>query len=143
MISFSLVCSDGHAFQGWFANSDAFDRQQAEGALSCPICGDGSVRKALMAPTIATARKRDSVKVAAHVPENGVEAVAALRKIREHLTENADYVGRKFAEEARKIHYDEAEKRGIYGEATSDEVRSLVDEGIDFHPLPVLPEDHN
>jgi hypothetical protein len=71
------------------------------------------------------------------------EAITALRKIRKHLTENADYVGPKFAEEARRIHYNETEKRGIYGEASSDEAKSLAEEGIEFHPLPVLPEDHN
>lgn len=82
------------------------------------------------------------MRVAAPAPE-AAEAVATLRKIRQHLTENAEYVGGKFAEEARRIHYDESKKRGIYGEATAHEVKSLADEGIGFHPLPVLPEDHN
>lgn len=142
MISFSLTCSEGHAFEGWFANSAAFDSQQAEGTLFCPLCGTADVSKALMAPAIATGRKKESVRVAANIPDDA-EAIAALRKIRQDLTENAEYVGKRFAEEARKIHYQEAEKRGIYGEASSDEVRSLIDEGIEFHPLPVLPEDHN
>ena len=71
------------------------------------------------------------------------EVVAVLRKLRQHLTENADYVGPKFAEEARRIHYNESEKRGIYGEASSEEARALVEEGVEFHPLPMLPEEHN
>ena len=82
------------------------------------------------------------MRLAANVPEQ-TEMVAALRKLREHLTENADYVGPKFAEEARRIHYNETEKRGIYGEASSEEAHALAEEGIEFHPLPVLPEEHN
>jgi hypothetical protein len=82
------------------------------------------------------------MRLAANVPEHQ-EAIAALRKIRKHLTENADYVGPKFAEEARRIHYNETDKRGIYGEASPDEAKALTEEGIEFHPLPVLPEDHN
>lgn len=142
MILYSLSCESGHAFEGWFANSEAYDRQSADGSLLCPVCGSTSVDKALMAPAVATSRKKDSVRLAANVPEQQ-EVVAALRKLKKHLTDNADYVGPKFAEEARKIHYNETEKRGIYGEASSDEARSLADEGIEFHPLPVLPEDHN
>lgn len=143
MISFALHCARGHDFEGWFANSAAFERQQTEGTLSCPVCGVADVSKALMAPAISTSRRKDAMQVAAHIPDDAAPAVAAMRKLRQHLTENADYVGKKFAEEARRIHYDEAEKRGIYGEATSDEARALADEGIDFHPLPMLPEDHN
>jgi hypothetical protein len=100
------------------------------------------IEKTLMAPAVATSRKRDSVRLAANVPDHQ-EAITALRKIRKHLTENADYVGPKFAEEARRIHYNETEKRGIYGEASSEEAKALAEEGIEFHPLPVLPEDHN
>ena len=142
MISFSLHCAKGHAFEGWFASSAAFESQQTAGSLSCPVCGNGDVAKALMAPAISTGRKRESMQVAAHIPDEAT-AIAAVRRLRRELTENADYVGKKFAEEARRIHYDEAEKRGIYGEATPDEARSLIEEGIEFHPLPVLPEDHN
>jgi hypothetical protein len=142
VISFSLSCSKGHAFEGWFSSAAAFESQQAEGSLFCPFCGTADVSKALMAPAITTGRKKESVRVAANIPDDA-EALAALRKIRHDLTENAEYVGKRFAEEARKIHYQEAEKRGIYGEASPDEVRSLLDEEIEFHPLPVLPEDHN
>jgi hypothetical protein len=145
VIRFALSCTDGHDFEGWFASSAGFDTQRANGEITCPICGAAEVDKALMAPAVATSRRRDSVRVAAHGPQlpDEPEIVAKLRQIRKHLTEGADYVGDRFAEEARRIHYDEVEKRGIYGEATSDEVRALSDEGIEFHPLPVLPEDHN
>lgn len=145
MICFALSCPDGHGFEGWFASSEAFETQRASGDISCPVCGTADVDKALMAPAVATSRRRDSVRVAAHGPQlpDESEIVAKLRHLRKHLTEGADYVGGRFAEEARRIHYDEVEKRGIYGEATSDEVRALSDEGIEFHPLPLLPEDHN
>ncbi len=142
MIRFALSCAGGHAFEGWFANSEAFDRQRTEGALECPHCGSAEVEKALMAPAIGGPRRTEQVRVAANVAQEP-EELAVLRKIRKHLTENAEYVGGRFAEEARRIHYNEAEKRGIYGEANPAEVRGLAAEGIEFHPLPVPPEDHN
>jgi hypothetical protein len=142
MIRYSLSCEMGHEFEAWFAASEAFDTQQANGDIGCPVCGSVRVHKSLMAPAVATSRKKDSVRLAANVPEHP-ELAAALRQLRQHLTENADYVGPKFAEEARRIHYNEAEKRGIYGEASQDEVKALSEEGIEFHPLPMLPEEHN
>ena len=141
MIKFSLSCPHAHVFEAWFSNSDSFDSQRTRGDIHCPVCGSADVDKALMAPSVVTARKRESVRVAAHVAEADMQEM--VRKLRKHLTENAENVGDRFAEEARRIHYDEAEKRGIYGEATSDEVHSLVEEGIEFHPLPTLPEDQN
>jgi hypothetical protein len=141
MIKFSLSCPDAHVFEAWFSNSDSFEAQKGRGDISCPVCGSADVEKALMAPSVVTARKRESVRVAAHVAEADMQEV--VRKLRKHLTENAENVGDRFAEEARRIHYDEAEKRGIYGEATSEEVHALVEEGIEFHPLPRLPEDQN
>ena len=145
MIHFSLACSAGHKFEGWFASSESFEEQKGRHVLLCPVCGDADVDKALMAPAVTTSRKKDAVRVAAHTTGPAVEPemVSMLRKLRKHLTDNADYVGNRFAEEARRIHYDEVEKRGIYGEATSEEVRSLAEEGIEFHALPVLPEEHN
>jgi hypothetical protein len=155
VIRYALACSRGHAFDGWFAGSDAFDKQRAREMLACPTCGSTSVGKTLMAPSVATSRKKarvpvapeapvapETVQVAANVPEES-EAASMLRKLRKHLTANAENVGEKFPEEARRIHYNEAEKRGIYGQASIDEARALAEEGIDFHPLPVLPEDHN
>ena len=142
MIRYSLSCSGGHGFEAWFASSEAFDTQRAGDAVACPVCGTTHVEKALMAPAVATGRKGESVPVAAPA-EQPAELVEMMRKVRQHLTANADYVGDRFADEARRIHYEETEKRGIYGEATKDEVRALIDDGIECHPLPVLPEDHN
>lgn len=142
MIRFRLACAQGHAFEGWFSGSEAFEAQRGQGLISCPVCGSAEVDKALMAPAVVTSGRKDAVRLAANVAA-APEAVAVLRKIRKELTDNADYVGDKFAEEARRIHYEESEKRGIYGEANAEEVKALVDEGIEFHPLPVLPEDHN
>jgi hypothetical protein len=147
VIRYTLACSKGHEFETWFAGSEAFEDQQARGLLVCPVCGTTSVDRALMAPAVSTARAKESVPVAANVPDKSepesAELVKALRKLRKHLTENADYVGTRFAEEARKIHYEEVEKRSIYGEATPEDVRALAEEEIEFHPLPPLPEDNN
>lgn len=144
MIRYNLVCTAGHDFESWFRDAAAFDKASKAHAVTCPECGTSDVVKALMAPSVATARKREAaaVKVAAPDPRQ-VAMVEMMRKLREHVTENADYVGAKFAEEARKIHYQEVEARGIYGEASPEEARSLIDEGIDFLPLPTLPEDGN
>jgi hypothetical protein len=142
MIRYSLACIDGHDFEAWFADSAAYDAQKSEGMLVCPVCGSEEVDKALMAPSVSTARKKNSMRLAANMPEQE-ETISMLRKLREHLTANADYVGPRFAEEARRIHYKEAERRGIYGEASKEDARALADEGIEFHPLPMLPEEHN
>ena len=141
MIKFSLSCPDSHVFEAWFDSSTGFEAQKNRGNILCPVCGSSSIDKTLMAPSVVTARKRESVRVAAHVAEADMQEM--VRKLRKHLTDNAEHVGDRFAEEARRIHYDEAEKRGIYGEATSEEVHALVEEGIEFHPLPRLPEDQN
>jgi hypothetical protein len=160
VIRYALVCPKAHEFEGWFAGSDAFEALRKKALLICPICGSTEVGKALMAPAVSTARSKEvagrgerrerpeahdsaeQVRLAANVPEKQ-EIVAAIRKLRERLTENADYVGDRFAEEARRIHYQETEKRGIYGEATREDAHALAEEGIEFHPLPPLPEDHN
>ena len=142
MIKYQLICPDGHQFETWFSDSSTFDAQKAAGHVNCPSCGSAQVEKALMAPSVATSRKRETVQVASH---HGMDKdmVAMMRKIRDHVTENAENVGPRFAEEARKIHYKEVEPRGIYGQATREESRELREEGVEFHPLPVLPEDQN
>lgn len=144
MIRYNLVCTAGHDFESWFRDAAAYDKAAKAHAVTCPECGTSDVVKALMAPSVSTARKREAaaMKVAAPDPRQAA-MVEMMRKLRDHVTENADYVGGKFAEEARKIHYQEVEARGIYGEASPEEARSLVEEGIDFLPLPVLPEDGN
>jgi hypothetical protein len=119
VIRYSLSCQQGHDFEAWFAGSEGFEKQQAKGSIACPVCGSTSVDKSLMAPAVATSRKKDSMRLAANVPDQQ-DAAAVLRKLRQHLTENADYVGAKFAEKARRIHCNEAEKRGIYGAASPE-----------------------
>ena len=139
MIQFALHCSKGHSFDAWFRNAAAFDEQQARGIVTCAVCGDAAVEKALMAPAVATSEK--SVALSAGVPDPA-KLRAMLRAYRQHVIASADNVGTSFAEEARKIHFEETEARGIYGQATRDEVVALLDEGIDFMPLPDLADDN-
>lgn len=148
MIRYSLECDQNHTFEGWFRNSADFDRQAKRKLVTCPECGSAKVTKALMAPSVATGRSK-SKEVSVANSEATAEArkrqelVALMRKLRAEVEKNAEYVGPRFAEEARKMHHEEAEKRGIYGEATPDEARELHEDGIEFYPLPKLPEDQN
>jgi hypothetical protein len=144
MIRYALRCSEAHEFEAWFASSGAFDAQVRRSQVVCPHCGSKKVTKGVMAPNIAPASGSGSERRASR--DDGAapdEAVAILRKLREHVEKNAENVGDRFAVEARKIHHEETEPRGIYGSATVDEARELREEGIAFHPLPELPEDHN
>ena len=141
MIRFSLHRDTGHEFEAWFRNNDDFDAQLQRGLVSCPSCGSVRIGKALMAPSVSTARKREKMALAAGAQQKRM--AAQLRELTEKMRANADYVGDKFAEEARKIHFGETEARGIYGEATSDEVKSLVEDGVEFMPIPALPDDRN
>ena len=146
MIKFSLACETGHEFDGWFGSSEDYETQQKRGLIACPVCDTTKVSKSLMAPSVSTARKKESrsqaiaVATAHHAK---TEMMAKLREIRDEITKNADNVGEKFPEEARKIHYGESERRAIYGEAGLQDVKELVDEGVEIAPLPVLPEDAN
>lgn len=155
MILYRLKCRRGHQFDAWFASGAAFDKQEKVGLLSCPHCGTSKVAKALMAPRIA---KRAKAKAAAKRDEKPAEAqpkpetqrvaadrelAAAMRKLRAEVEAKSEYVGPRFSEEARKIHYEESPARGIHGEATSEEAKALREEGIEFYPLPILPEDRN
>ena len=146
MIRFTLQCDRGHEFESWFRDSAVFETQSARGDLNCPHCGSTNVSKGLMAPNIASAHGRVEPDMPPALNVNTQEQQAlrnAIAKIRDHVVKNADNVGDKFASEARKIHYDEVKPRGIYGTATFEEAEQLTEEGIDFHPLPDLPEDHN
>lgn len=159
MIRYSLACDHGHAFESWFANSTAYDKQAKRGLVACPVCGSAKVDKALMAPSLSRSRKaapaavagestpaapvEDKLSPVAMMSPQEHELRSKLRELREHLTKNSDNVGTKFPEEARKMHYGEIEHRSIYGEASPQDAKELHDEGIDFHPLPVLPEDRN
>ncbi len=167
MIHYALVCEHDHEFEGWFRSSADFETQAARGILSCPVCGSAKVSRALMAPAVSTGRAAEpAVETPAPGPAAAAPALAPadvpapvalapsedprralaiefLRRVRETVLENATYVGDKFAEEARRIHYGEAEERGIYGEATRAEAEALEEEGIAVAVLPVLPEDRN
>ena len=162
MIRYALVCERKHAFESWFPSSAAFDKQAKRGLVACPTCGSTRVEKALMTPSLGRSSKRVAAdEPAAPAPTPAVEApppapapVAMmtpqehevrkkLKELREHLLANADNVGRRFPEEARKMHYGEIEHRSIYGEASPDEANELTEEGIEFHPLPTLPDERN
>jgi hypothetical protein len=160
MIHYSLVCEHGHAFESWFADSTAYDKQAKRKLIACPRCGSAKVDKAIMAPRLSGARKRtrsnempaptkaapemtqEKAPVAMISPQEK-ELRSKLKELRDHLTKNADHVGTKFPEEARKMHYGETEHRSIYGEASPDDAKKLAEEGIEFHPLPILPEERN
>lgn len=146
MILYSLCCSKDHGFEAWFANSATFDKQAKKGVVSCPICGDTKVRKAIMAPRIAKgAAKKAEHAAALPAPAPAASHVMAprmremLQELRKQVEDNCDYVGDQFAEEARKIHYGETEERGIYGEASDAEAKALQEEGIDVGRIPWLP----
>ncbi|WP_296577614.1 DUF1178 family protein [Phreatobacter sp.] len=153
MIRYALHCEKGHDFESWFPSSDSYEAQREQGFVACPVCGATRVDKALMAPQVARKDRRAAAEPAppAAAPPAPVAMVspaeqelrAKIRELREHLVKNADPVGERFAEEARKIHYGEAEHRSIYGQASPEEARELAEEGIEFHALPVLPDDRN
>ena len=141
MIQYALHCSNGHHYDAWFKNAAAFEEQQARGLVSCAVCGSGQIEKALMAPAVARSDK-GRVSFGAGQPD-AAQIRQWLRAYRQKVISEADYVGDRFAEEARKIHFEEVEARGIYGEASRDDVIALAEEGIEFMPLPDLPEEHN
>jgi len=171
VIRYALICGNGHSFESWFQNSAAYDKQAKRGLVSCPVCGDAKVEKALMSPKLSNTGKRatpspppgNETKAtgasdeAAKTPAPGHEPRAPvaimspqerefrkkLRELREHLVKNADYVGQKFPEVARRMHYGEIDHRSVYGEASPQEAKDLHEEGIEFHPLPVLPDERN
>ena len=158
MIRYALICDRKHEFEIWFNNSADYDKQSKRHLVTCPQCDSTKVDKAIMAPAIATTRKRksspasevvssappqaDSAPVAMLSPQE-TEFRSKLKELRDHLTKNADNVGKKFPDEARKMHYGDIEHRSIYGEASPDDAKKMLDEGIEFHPLPVLPEEKN
>ena len=159
MIKYSLVCEKGHDFESWFADSGAYDKQVKRRLVSCPTCNSVKVEKAIMAPRLsANAKKRatptppPAVETPAPAAQPAPVAMispqeqefrAKLKELREHLTKNADDVGPKFPEEARKMHYGEIEHRSIYGVASPEDAKDLAEEGIEVHPLPILPDDRN
>ena len=160
MIRYALACDNGHAFESWFQNSAACDKQVKAGLVACPVCNSIKVEKTIMAPRVLGAKKRGDAPLPERAPSPAPSPEAApspvamlspqerefrkkLKELRDHLVKNADYVGQKFPEEARKMHYGEIEHRSIYGEASPDQAKELHVEGIEFHPLPVLPDERN
>lgn len=157
MIRYTLRCQRNHTFESWFQSSSACEQQQKRKLVSCPTCGSDKVEKAIMAPQIVSKKGRGRAEAA---PEQApVDASAMgptplmmaqerelrlkLKELRDHVIKNADNVGERFPSEARKMHYGDIEHRPIYGEASPDEARALIEEGVEVSPLPVLPEDRN
>lgn len=147
MIHYALQCEKGHEFDGWFSNSDAYDTQVARHLVECVACGSVTIEKQMMAPGIPAKSNRKTegtVPMSAGPADPRAQAMIQLmREYRAHVESHAENVGNNFAEEARKIHYKEKEARGIFGNATPVEAAELMEEGIEVHPLPVLPEDGN
>lgn len=153
MIRYALRCERGHDFESWFQTSSAYDSQRKRGLVTCPMCDSTKVEKAIMAPRIAAKGKSKATPQPAPAEDGASsslvmapqerELITKLKELRDHVLKNADNVGTKFPDEARKMHYGDIEHRAIYGEATAEEARSLVDEGIEVAPLPVLPDDRN
>jgi hypothetical protein len=159
VIRYNLVCDKSHEFESWFQDSAAYDKQAKRKLVSCPLCGSTKVEKAIMAPRLARKDKSTSIAVpvenetpAAPAPASAPVAMMSpqekefrtkLKALRDHLIANADNVGKTFPEVARKMHYGEIEHRSIYGEASPEDAKELSEEGIEFHPLPVLPDERN
>ena len=180
MIRYALVCAERHEFESWFANSAAYDKQEKQKLVACPVCGTTKVKKALMTPRVAAVGRRATelreasqvapeagpastdgapaagdagagTAVAPPVPAKPVAMLSQqeqeirrkLKELRDHLVKNAENVGSRFPEEARKMHYRETEHRSIYGIASPEEAKTLSEEGIEFSPLPILPDEHN
>jgi hypothetical protein len=164
MIKYALACDNGHQFESWFQNSVAYDKQVKRKLVTCPMCDSAKVEKAIMAPRLsASAKKRGTPTIEASAPEmpspvappapeaspvamispQEREFRTKLKELRDHLVQNSENVGNKFPDVARKMHYGEVEHRSIYGEASPKEAKEMLDEGIELHPLPVLPEDRN
>jgi hypothetical protein len=143
MIVFDLKCGNDHEFESWFQNSAAFEKLARARHVACPICGDTKVSKSLMAPAVAGTRKKDEAKMAvsAKAARQMGQYLEAVRQMRDQVEKNCDYVGDKFPEEARKMHYGEAETRNIYGEATDSEADALKEEGVEVQRIPWVPNE--
>jgi hypothetical protein len=133
MIVYNLRCKNSHEFEGWFRDSAAFDEQATGRKLLCPICETRKVEKAIMAPALSGAVGQEK---SAPSPDEMRKMRQFMTGLRKHITDNAENVGPKFPDEARKIHYGETEERPIYGEATLEEAKELMEEGVDVAPLP-------
>lgn len=159
MIKYALICDQSHDFESWFATSASFEEQARRGFVSCPVCNSIKVERAIMAPHVArTDRGKTLIEaappsagpaVAAMAPEAAPVALMGekeialrqmLAELHRQVAENAEHVGKRFAEEALKIHHGESDSRAIYGEASLEDARMLHEEGVEFLPLPRLPD---
>jgi hypothetical protein len=157
MIKFSLRCDTGHAFESWFRDNAAFDSQVKRGFVDCPVCGSIKIEKAIMAPHVARTDRPSRAPTVEETPATPAPAPMAatnltpedralrdmVRALRRHVEATADPVGPRFAEEALKMHQGEIAHRPIYGSSTPEDVAMLREEGVEFHPLPILPDDRN
>ena len=155
MIHYNLRCERGHSFESWFQSSSAYESQEKRKLVSCPACGSTKVERAIMAPQIVSKKSRERAAPAPAATEATTPASTPLmmaqerelrtklKELRDHIVKNADNVGERFPNEARKMHYGDIEHRPIYGEASPEEARSLIEEGVEVSPLPVLPDDRN
>ena len=157
MIRYSLRCDRGHEFESWFQSSAAYEQQEKRQLVNCPACGSAKVERAIMAPQIVSKKGRErAAQVPAPAPAEAPasestslmmaqerELRAKIKELRDHIVKNADNVGERFPNEARAMHYGDKEHRPIYGEASPEEARALIDEGVEVSPLPTLPEDRN
>lgn len=158
MIRYQLNCAEGHTFEGWFSSSKGYDAQVKRKQVTCPVCGTADVKKAIMSPRVARSRSRKPSTPPVEAPVAQPPAPAQpqhmlngeqrkllnqMRQLRDEMLSKSDYVGPRFAEEARRIHNEESPTRGIHGEATPEEVAELKEEGVEVYPVPILPEDHN
>lgn len=153
MIHYQLRCDQGHEFDGWFKDSAGFERQAKRGLVECPTCGEVKVERALMAPNVPSKRRsarQEAARAEPAVPPSESTPVTAggrmpdhvrvmLQRMRAEVEKNCDYVGPEFADEARKIHRGESDKRGIYGETTPEQAEALSDEGIEIAAIPWVP----
>jgi hypothetical protein len=159
MIRYTLRCDRGHSFESWFQSSAAYESQEKRKLVNCPSCGSAKVERAIMAPQIVSKKGRSNDVPAPASPATATDVAtpgatpllmaqerelrAKLKELRDHIVKNADNVGERFPNEARKMHYGDMEHRPIYGEASPEEARALIDEGVEVSPLPVLPDDRN
>ena len=145
MIRYNLRCERDHAFESWFQSSSAYESQEKRKLVNCPVCGSAKVERAIMAPQIVSKKGKDIAAPAATplMMAQERELRAKLKELRDHIVKNADNVGERFPNEARKMHYGDIEHRPIYGEASPEEARSLIEEGVEVSPLPILPDDRN
>ena len=130
MIKYSLRCSEGHNFEAWFSSSKAYEDQVHDSLVLCPLCDSREIKKNIMSPNIGKKGNKSRTN-------NDVKKIEVMmNKVRKHVEKNYEYVGEKFPEEARAMHYEEKESKDIYGESSIEEAKELIEEGIDIHPIP-------